>query len=420
MRPALTALCLSLLLSPAAAQTPRYERWQGQEQRAEAQDQRTQGLVEELRALIDEAEQARAADRRFLSDLRDLVRRYDRPWQVELLHDDFRDGDFLRAPAWTVISGRFAVERGLGLRSVVFPPRQPPPEPTPQPPAQRTQRQSQQDIANALLKAILEQRSGRQEQGTRRTEPAPPAPRPPQPRRAEIRTAVALTNAFEIRLELSSWSREGRLEFGPYREGEGSGGYRLAYTPGLRPTLSLLRLSSFGTSVIQVHDQSLNLEDGSPHTLEWTRDRHGEMAVSLDGEELFRTTDRAFPAPFAGFALVNLGGDYAVREITIRGTKAHKPALSVPATPSGVSASDGTFSYKIAVTWNAIPTTTIYHVSRATSPMGTKTLVGQTAGTLANHQGQGSVQGTIYYFWVQACNNSGCSAYSAPDSGYLQ
>ncbi len=26
-------------------------------------------------------------------------------------------------------------------------------------------------------------------------------------------------------------------------------------------------------------------------------------------------------APFAGFALVNSGGDYALREITIRGTK---------------------------------------------------------------------------------------------------
>ncbi len=321
MRPALTALCLALLFAPAAAQTPRYERWQGQEQRAEAQDQRTQTLVEELRALIDQAEQARAADRQFLWDLRDLARRYDRPWQVELLHDDFNDGDFLRAPPWTVISGRFEVERGLGLRSVVFPPREPPPEATPQATPQRTQRQSQQDLANALLKAILERSSPRKGQGASRTEPSPPEPQPPEPRRAEIRTAVALTNAYEIRLVLSSWSREGRLEFGPYSDGEGSGGYRLAYTPGLRPALSLLRLSSFGTSVIQVHDQSLKLEDGYPHTLEWTRDRHGEMAVSLDGEELFRTTDRAFPAPFAGFALVNLGGDYAIREITIRGTK---------------------------------------------------------------------------------------------------
>jgi hypothetical protein len=45
------------------------------------------------------------------------------------------------------------------------------------------------------------------------------------------------------------------------------------------------------------------------------------MAVSVDGSELFRVTDKRFPDAFSGFTLVNRGGDYGVRQITITGAK---------------------------------------------------------------------------------------------------
>jgi hypothetical protein len=117
---------------------------------------------------------------------------------------------------------------------------------------------------------------------------------------------------------------DGRFEFGPYQGAQASAGYRLAYTSNPSqgtPGWELLRLSSRGTSTLELHDQPLKLEDQQGHTLVWTRDTAGAMAVSLDGTELFQVTDRSFRDPFDGFALINSGGDYALRRITIDGTQ---------------------------------------------------------------------------------------------------
>ena len=57
-----------------------------------------QALAKELEALIDEAERARAADPRFLEDLRDKIAEYSAAAAVAvpreaLIQDDFSDGD---------------------------------------------------------------------------------------------------------------------------------------------------------------------------------------------------------------------------------------------------------------------------------------------------------------------------------------
>ena len=83
---------------------------------------------------------------------------------------------------------------------------------------------------------------------------------------------------------------------------------------------SLLRLSSRGgTSTTELDDKRLKLEDGKVHVIEWTRNRRGHMVVRVDGDEVINVTDRGFPDPFDGVALVNSGGDYALRSITIDG-----------------------------------------------------------------------------------------------------
>ena len=85
--------------------------------------------------------------------------------------------------------------------------------------------------------------------------------------------------------------------------------------PGLRTSFS----PRGTTSTLELYDQPTNLEDGQAHTLLWTRTASGVMVVSLDGKELFRATDRSFSDPFDGFAVVNSGGDYALKSITIDG-----------------------------------------------------------------------------------------------------
>ncbi|MGH6933258.1 MAG: hypothetical protein ACREEE_12590, partial [Dongiaceae bacterium] len=117
----LAGVCgLALLMGGANAQDTTYQQWSGYETSPEVDE-----LVSSLEKLIDQAERDRAADPQFLDDLRGVLANYTNPWQTRLLSEDFRDGEYLRNPAWTVVSGQFKVDRkGIytGLRSTIIPP----------------------------------------------------------------------------------------------------------------------------------------------------------------------------------------------------------------------------------------------------------------------------------------------------------
>ncbi len=292
--------CL-LVWAPASAQE-RYSPWAGPETPVSADRERLQGFVDRLNALIDEAEKARAADPRFLRDLRDLARGYDRPWRTLLLADDFRDGDFTAGPAWTVTAGRYWVEGGWGLRSNVDPARARP---------RQQEKLSGRDAALAILGTILNQAAGQREGGGGTAGSGVAV--------AAIHTGVRITNAFAIEIELSSWLGQGRLEFGPYQGAERAAGYRLAYTPG--GPLELLRVSPWGSGVIARVAGPVTLEDKQAHRIEWTRRPDGEMAVSVDGKALLTAVDRGLADPFDGFLMVNRGGDYILKRLAVYGTE---------------------------------------------------------------------------------------------------
>lgn len=90
--------------------------------------------------------------------------------------------------------------------------------------------------------------------------------------------------------------------------------------------------------------------------------------------------------------------------------------IPIPGIPTGVTASDGTYTDRIQVNWNAVGGATSYQVFRADSATGNKTHIGTPSTN--NYTDLTAVQGTTYWYWVKACNSSGCSDYSAGDAGY--
>jgi len=94
-----------------------------------------------------------------------------------------------------------------------------------------------------------------------------------------------------------------------------------------------------------------------------------------------------------------------------------------PGPPSGLSATDGTYTDKVRITWTA-PTTggapTGYRIYRYTSnSSGSASEIGTSTAT--SYDDTSAVAGTTYWFWAKAYNNAGSSvSFSNGDSGYRQ
>jgi hypothetical protein len=263
---------------------------------------RTQELVDQLKEVIRGAEQDRRLSPSVTRQLKDLVRRYDWPWRVSLLYDDFRDGDYAYDPRWIVKHGDFRVVRGAGLKSYF------------DPAASGTYRASDRKSDSPALEILSEILIGNRERAASETQTGPKS-------EAEIFTRVGISNAFALKLQLSSRDRNGRIEFGPFQGEDRRSGYRLAYESGRTPSLSLLRFGPYRSAVIEMVDQGIALDDGVPHTLEWRRSNDGEMVVLLDTREVMRTVDRAYDDPFDGFAVINKGGEFDMKQVSIFGTR---------------------------------------------------------------------------------------------------
>jgi hypothetical protein len=87
-----------------------------------------------------------------------------------------------------------------------------------------------------------------------------------------------------------------------------------------------------------------------------------------------------------------------------------------PAPPTGVSASDGTYTDRVRVFWNASTGATSYEIWRNTRNKSS------TASKIAEvpsspYDDMSAVAGTTYWYWVKAKNSVGTSVFSNSDSG---
>lgn len=287
---------IALSLLPVTGHAQQYQQWNNPDSKSPG-DTRLKDFSDRLGGLIDKAEKDRAADPRFLRDLRDLAAGFGKPTTALLLSDDFADGDYTANPAWTVTQGQYWVEKGWGLRSAVKQEAQP-----------EQRRSSSKDAAAAIFGQILQQVIDPEGQrGGTSTSSGGVA--------AAIRTAASIGNAFTLEMEFSSWKAEGRLEIAVYQD---TADYVLAYQPG--GTYQLLKASPRGSNVIDTGTGPA-LENKKTHRLQWVRRADGRMSVTIDGKQILTATDRSTTAPFDGLRLVNRGGDYIIKRITINGTK---------------------------------------------------------------------------------------------------
>lgn len=88
---------------------------------------------------------------------------------------------------------------------------------------------------------------------------------------------------------------------------------------------------------------------------------------------------------------------------------------TLPSAPVNVSASDSTLTDKVVVGWDAVTGADTYNVFRDTSTSGAGTLLGSSSTTIFDDTN--AVVGITYQYRVQACNSSGCGAFSDWDAG---
>ena len=129
------------------------------------------------------------------------------------------------------------------------------------------------------------------------------------------------------------------------------------------------------------------------------------------------------------FAEVNIPEDYAapmsielgevfipIPEKVAQEENSDSQNAQVPPMPPGISASDGAYTDKVLVTWNATDGATSYEVYRSESYMGTKAKLTTTSET--SYADNSVPCGDSYYYWVKAKNAYGSSNFFYSDLGY--
>jgi hypothetical protein len=88
--------------------------------------------------------------------------------------------------------------------------------------------------------------------------------------------------------------------------------------------------------------------------------------------------------------------------------------------PTGVQASDGTYTDKVRITWNSVAGASYYHVYRATSSGGSKTPLGSWQSS-TTYDDTSAIPGQTYYYFVKAATSSSgsnASDYSVYNEGH--
>jgi hypothetical protein len=94
-----------------------------------------------------------------------------------------------------------------------------------------------------------------------------------------------------------------------------------------------------------------------------------------------------------------------------------RPLQGFVSAPTNVSATDGTSTANVTVTWSAVAGATSYEIWRGTSNSSSSAMKVGTS-TSTSYSDTSATPGTTYYYWVKAVASVGTSVFSSCDSGY--
>ncbi len=109
------------------------------------------------------------------------------------------------------------------------------------------------------------------------------------------------------------------------------------------------------------------------------------------------------------------GGSFDTQSFTIT-----VDITDVLSPPTGVEASDASYTDAVQITWNTVTGASHYRVYRANNLLATKTAISSWQ-TETSYYDNSITCGEVYYFWIKAATNSSgdnASDFSNPDTGY--
>lgn len=90
----------------------------------------------------------------------------------------------------------------------------------------------------------------------------------------------------------------------------------------------------------------------------------------------------------------------------------------IPAAPTGLSASEGTYTDKVSLTWIDSENANYYQIYRNTVDDHTGQVVLEISYPNTTYNDFCASPGVLYYYWIKACNSAGCSKYSESAQGW--
>jgi len=133
---------------------------------------------------------------------------------------------------------------------------------------------------------------------------------------AQGHISTEFTNAFAIDTVISADNADQPYVIAVYRDDLISPGYRLAVSPGWGGEVAILRCTGNNNlDMVANAWPNVNLSDGNPHTIQWTRDWYGDMELYIDGTLVISTNDTRMNDWFEGVMLQSHGGDWALESL---------------------------------------------------------------------------------------------------------